>query len=84
VAARPRTAEPATDPRAAAFLASCASALAASVGPMAKVFVKEAVRGLCGPAPFGREHVLPLIAQLERHIEDPDERAQFRNVMASS
>jgi hypothetical protein len=54
------------------------------VGPMAKVFVKEAVRGLCGPAPFGREHVLPLIAQLERHIEDPAERAQFRNTMASS
>src|SRR5262249_2914148 len=56
------------DPRAAAFLSACATALAASVGPMAKVFVKEAVRGLCGPAPFGREHVLPLIAQLERHI----------------
>jgi predicted regulator of Ras-like GTPase activity (Roadblock/LC7/MglB family) len=80
-AARPRTAEP--DPRAAAFLASCATALAASVGPMAKVFVKEAVHTVCGPVPFGREHVLPLIAQLERHIDDPTERAQFRNVMTA-
>jgi predicted regulator of Ras-like GTPase activity (Roadblock/LC7/MglB family) len=83
-APRPRTAEPTTDPRATAFLAACANALAASVGPMAKVFVKEAVRGLCGPASFGREHVLPLIAQLERHIDDPNERAQFRNAMTSS
>jgi predicted regulator of Ras-like GTPase activity (Roadblock/LC7/MglB family) len=83
-APRPRTADPTGDPRAAAFLADCATALAASVGPMAKVFVKEAARSLCGSAPFSREHVLPLIAQLERHIEDPAERAQFRNTMASS
>lgn len=79
--ARPRTAEP--DPRAAAFLANCATALAASVGPMARVFVKEAVLTVCGPGPFGREHVLPLIAQLERHIDDPTERAQFRNSMTA-
>jgi len=50
---------------------------------MARVFVKEAVQGLCGPAPFGREHVLPLIAQLERHIDDPGERAQFRKTMTA-
>jgi hypothetical protein len=83
-AARPRTADPNGDPRAAAFLAACATALAGSVGPMAKVFVREAVQGVCGPAPFAREHVLPLIAQLERHIEDPAERAQFRQSMTST
>ncbi|HXU83908.1 MAG TPA: hypothetical protein VN914_21080 [Polyangia bacterium] len=80
-AARPTTAEP--DPRAAAFLAACATALAGSVGPMARVFVKEAVRTVCGAAPFGREHVLPLIAQLEKHIDDPGERAQFRTTMTA-
>jgi predicted regulator of Ras-like GTPase activity (Roadblock/LC7/MglB family) len=84
VAAAPaRPASAAGDPRAAAFLAACANALASSVGPMAKVFVREAVQGLCGATPFGREHVLPLIAQLERHIDDPGERAQFRKTMTS-
>ena len=83
-APRPRTADPGGDPRAAAFLAACATALAGSVGPMARVFVKEAVNGLCGTAPFAREHVLPLIAQLERHIEDPAERAQFRQSITST
>jgi predicted regulator of Ras-like GTPase activity (Roadblock/LC7/MglB family) len=71
------------DPRAAAFLTACATALAGSVGPMARVFVKEAVQDLCAGAPFGREHVLPLIAQLEKHIDDPGERAQFRKSMTS-
>jgi predicted regulator of Ras-like GTPase activity (Roadblock/LC7/MglB family) len=71
------------DPRAAAFLTACATALAGSVGPMARVFVKEAVQGLCNGAPFAREHVLPLIAQLERHIDDPTERAQFRRSMTA-
>jgi len=71
------------DPRAAAFLTACGNALASSVGPMAKVFVREAVQSLCGGGPFGREHVLPLIAQLERHIDDPNERAQFRKSMTS-
>ena len=83
VVAPVRPASSAGDPRAVAFLAACANALAGSVGPMARVFVKEAVQGLCGPAPFGREHVLPLIAQLERHIDDPGERAQFRKTMTA-
>lgn len=82
-AAPPRAVSAAGDPRAAAFLAACTSALAGSVGPMARVFVKEAVQGLCGAGQFGREHVLPLIAQLERHIDDPLERAEFRKTMTS-
>jgi hypothetical protein len=69
------------DPRAAAFLNAATEALAGSVGPMAKVFVKEAIRSVCGAAPFGREHVLALVAHLEKQIDDGADRAQFRKTM---
>jgi predicted regulator of Ras-like GTPase activity (Roadblock/LC7/MglB family) len=76
------TATSSGDPRAAAFLAACTEALAGSVGPMAKVFVKEGLRSLCGGATaFGREHALALVGHLEKHIDDPAERAQFRKTM---
>lgn len=66
-----------TDPSSQAFLSACARALAASVGPMAKVFVKEAVREVCGDRPFAPPDGPALIAQLARVIEDPDDRAAF-------
>jgi predicted regulator of Ras-like GTPase activity (Roadblock/LC7/MglB family) len=66
------------DGRAAAFLASCTKALAASVGPMAKVFVREAVTRVCGGGTFSRDQAYAVVAALEAHIEDPSERAQFR------
>jgi predicted regulator of Ras-like GTPase activity (Roadblock/LC7/MglB family) len=66
------------DKASSAFLTSCASALAKSVGPMAKVFVKEAVRKVVPNGPFSRDHIPQLLTQLESHISDPEERAEFR------
>jgi hypothetical protein len=66
-----------TDPSGHAFLSSCARVLAVSVGPMAKVFVKEAVREVCGDRPFAPPDAPALIAHLARLIEDPDDRANF-------
>jgi hypothetical protein len=66
-----------TDPASQAFLSACTRALAASVGPMAKVFVKEAVREVCGDRPFAPPDGPALIAQLARVIDDPDDRAAF-------
>jgi hypothetical protein len=66
-----------TDPSGHAFLSSCARVLAVSVGPMAKVFVKEAVREVCGDRPFAPPDGPALIAHLARLIEDPDDRANF-------
>ena len=48
------------------YLSACTKALAASVGPMAKVFVKEAVRRVCGERPFSRADGPALVAQAMR------------------
>jgi predicted regulator of Ras-like GTPase activity (Roadblock/LC7/MglB family) len=66
-----------TDPSSQAFLSACTRALAVSVGPMAKVFVKEAVREVCGDRPFAPPDGPALIAQLARVIDDPEDRAAF-------
>ncbi|MEO7736450.1 MAG: hypothetical protein ABIY55_36160 [Kofleriaceae bacterium] len=66
-----------TDPSSQAFLSACTRALTASVGPMAKVFVKEAVREVCGDRPFAPPDGPALIAHLARVIDDPDDRAAF-------
>jgi predicted regulator of Ras-like GTPase activity (Roadblock/LC7/MglB family) len=60
------------------FLSACTKALAASIGPMAKVFVKEAVRKVCGERPFTRADGPALIAHLAAGIEDSDDRASFQ------
>jgi len=65
------------DPASSTFLSACTKALAASVGPMAKVFVKEAVRKVCGDRPFSRSDGPALLAQLATTIEDSDDRAMF-------
>ena len=66
------------DPSASTFLSGCTKALAASIGPMAKVFVKEAVRKVCGERPFTRADGPALIAHLAAGIEDSDDRASFQ------
>jgi hypothetical protein len=66
------------DTASSVFLSACTKALAASVGPMAKVFVKEAVRRVCGERPFSRADVPALLAHLASTIEDNDDRASFQ------
>jgi predicted regulator of Ras-like GTPase activity (Roadblock/LC7/MglB family) len=67
-----------SDPASSTFLSACTKALAASVGPMAKVFVKEAVRKVCGERPFSRADGPALLAHLASGIEDSDDRASFQ------
>jgi predicted regulator of Ras-like GTPase activity (Roadblock/LC7/MglB family) len=67
-----------TDPASSTFLSACTKALAASIGPMAKVFVKEAVRKVCGERPFSRADGPALLAHLAAGIEDSDDRASFQ------
>jgi hypothetical protein len=66
------------DTASSTYLSACTKALAASVGPMAKVFVKEAVRRVCGERPFSRADGPALIAQLSATIDDSDDRASFQ------
>ncbi|HEX3758220.1 MAG TPA: hypothetical protein VHW23_05920 [Kofleriaceae bacterium] len=70
-----------TDPGSSTFLSACTKALAASVGPMAKVFVKEAVRKVCGDRPFSRADVPALVAHLSTSIDDLDDRTAFQRKM---
>jgi predicted regulator of Ras-like GTPase activity (Roadblock/LC7/MglB family) len=66
------------DSASSAFLSQCTKALAASIGPMAKVFVKEAVRKVCGDRPFSRNDGPALLAHLAASIDDSDDRATFQ------
>jgi predicted regulator of Ras-like GTPase activity (Roadblock/LC7/MglB family) len=66
------------DSASSTYLSACTKALAASVGPMAKVFVKEAVRRVCGERPFSRADGPVLVAQLAAAIDDSDDRASFQ------
>jgi predicted regulator of Ras-like GTPase activity (Roadblock/LC7/MglB family) len=66
------------DSASSTFLSAATRALAASVGPMAKVFVKEAVRRVCGERPFSRADGPALLAQLAATIDDSDDRASFQ------
>jgi predicted regulator of Ras-like GTPase activity (Roadblock/LC7/MglB family) len=72
------------DPASSAFLTLCTKALARSVGPMAKVFVKEAARKVSPERPFSRDSAQELITELLKHFEDPAEAAQFRNLVQKS
>lgn len=65
------------DPASSTFLSGCTKALAVSVGPMAKVLVKEAVRKVCGHRPFSRADGEALLETLLQGIDDKDDRAQF-------
>ena len=66
------------DPASGAFLSRCAKELARHVGPIAKVYVEEAVRRVCPDAPFALPRARDLVEDLAGQIEDPDDRARFR------
>jgi predicted regulator of Ras-like GTPase activity (Roadblock/LC7/MglB family) len=70
-----------TDTASSTFLSGCTKALAASIGPMAKVFVKEAVRKVCRERPFSRADGPALIAHLAAGIEDSDDRSMFQRAV---
>jgi predicted regulator of Ras-like GTPase activity (Roadblock/LC7/MglB family) len=60
------------------FLTACTKALARCVGPMAKLYVKEGVQKICPNRPFSRDSGTELIAELVKHISNPNDAAQFR------
>jgi hypothetical protein len=70
------------DPASGAFLSRCAKELAQHVGPMAKVYVEEAVRRVSPDAPFSLAAAGRLLEDLSGQIEDGDDRAQFRKALA--
>ena len=65
------------DPASSAFLTSCAKKLARHVGPIAKVYVEEAVRRVSPDAPFSASMGGRLVQDLAGQIEDAGDRAQF-------
>jgi predicted regulator of Ras-like GTPase activity (Roadblock/LC7/MglB family) len=67
----------AADPASSAYLTRCAKEMARYVGPMAKVYVEDAVRHLCPDAPFGMGSGKALGQELAGQIEDAKDRAQF-------
>ena len=69
------------DPESTAFLGATTKALSATVGPMAKVYVKESVRRLCGDRLFSRTQWDALIADVGKQIQDPSAAAQFQKTM---
>lgn len=70
------------DPGAGAFLGRCAKALAHAVGPIAKVYVEEAVRRVTPEAPFAMSHAPALLEDLAAQIDDEADRRQFKATMA--
>lgn len=70
------------DPASAAFLSRTAKELARHVGPMAKVYVEEAVRRVSPDAPFALASAAKLLDDLAGQIEDEDDRTQFRKALA--
>jgi hypothetical protein len=66
------------DPAAGAFLGRCAKALAQAVGPIAKVYVEEAVRRVAPEAAFAMANAPALVEDLAGQIDDPDDRRQFK------
>jgi hypothetical protein len=71
------------DPAAAAFLARCTKALARAVGPMAKVYVQEAVRRVSADATYTMSLEAQLVEDLAGQVEDAAERAQFLTAVAA-
>jgi hypothetical protein len=69
------------DEAASAFLTRCSRALAQYVGPMAKLYVKEAIRRVSPTAPFAMTAAAQLLADVARNIEDAQDRAAFLHSM---
>jgi len=70
------------DAAAGAFLSRCTKALANAVGPIAKVYVEEAVRRVALEAPFAMSMAVPLLEDLANQIEDVDDRKLFKAAIA--
>lgn len=70
------------DPASAAFLSRSAKELARHVGPMAKVYLEEAVRRVSPDAPFALAAAAKLIDDLAGWIEDPEDREVFRKAVS--
>ncbi len=67
----------AADQASAGFLNTCAHELARHVGPMAKIFVEEAVRKVCPDLPFSLAASRALADELAMRIEDDADRQAF-------
>lgn len=74
----------ASDPAAAAFLGRCAKELARHVGPMAKLYVEEAVRRHCPDSTFTLAQGQALAEELAGQIEDAKDRAAFLKAAAAA
>jgi hypothetical protein len=70
------------DPASGAFLGRCAKELAQYVGPIAKVYVEEAVRRVSPDAPFAIAQARPLVEDLAAQIEDADDRKSFQKALS--
>jgi hypothetical protein len=70
------------DPASGAFLTRCAKELARHVGPMAKVFVEEAVRRVSTDAPFAMPAAARLVEDLCGQIEDQADRVAFMKALS--
>lgn len=70
------------DPASGAFLARCAKELALHVGPIAKVYVEEAVRRVSPDAPFAMALAAALVEDLAAQIEDRKDQQQFQKALS--
>ena len=73
----------AADPAAATYLGRCAKELARFVGPMAKIYVEEAVRRVCPDGAFSMAAAKPLAMDLGSQIEDRKDRVKFLEAVGS-
>jgi hypothetical protein len=69
------------DPASSAFLLRCAAELARHVGPMSKVYVKEAVHRVCPDTPFSLSFSRQLVDDLAGQVEDTKDRTAFRKAV---
>jgi hypothetical protein len=67
----------AADPPSSSYLSSCVRELARHVGPMAKIFVEEAVRKVCPELSFSLASSRALADELASRIEDEADRQAF-------
>ncbi len=70
---------PVADEAASNYLTRCAKALAQSVGPMAKIFLKESVRKVCPNSAFSIKDVPQLLNELKKYFDDPNDFPKFKN-----
>jgi predicted regulator of Ras-like GTPase activity (Roadblock/LC7/MglB family) len=71
------------DAAASGYLSACMEALLDCVGPLAKLFVREAVQRVCPDRPFAREDGPMLVAELVQHILRPADRAAFQKTLGT-